>query len=38
MMVLKSIIRYITNRYLKNYTEELNNDKLNFDLSHDQHQ
>ena len=31
-MVFKSIIRYIINRYLKKYIEELNDDKLNFDL------
>ncbi|CAF4482324.1 unnamed protein product, partial [Rotaria socialis] len=33
-MVLKSIIRYIINRYLKNYIEELDDEKLNFDLIH----
>ncbi|CAF4789073.1 unnamed protein product, partial [Rotaria sp. Silwood1] len=33
-MVLKSIIRYIINRYLKNYIEQLDDEKLNFDLRH----
>jgi hypothetical protein len=31
-MVLKSIIRYMINRYLKNYIEQLDDEKLNFDL------
>jgi hypothetical protein len=31
-MVLKGIIRYIINRYLKNYIEQLDDEKLNFDL------
>ncbi|CAM4960819.1 unnamed protein product, partial [Rotaria socialis] len=34
-MVFKSIIRYIINRYLKNYIEELDDEKLNFDLIHE---
>ncbi|CAF0769951.1 unnamed protein product [Rotaria sordida] len=33
-MVLKGIIRYIINRYLKNYIEQLDDEKLNFDLRH----
>ena len=31
-MVFKNIIRYIINRYLKNYIEELDYEKLNFNL------
>ena len=31
-MVLKGIIRYIINRYLKNYIEQLDDEKLNYDL------
>ena len=31
-MVLKTIVRYIINRYLKNYIEQLDDEKLNFDL------
>ena len=31
-MVLKGIFRYIINRYLKNYIEQLDDEKLNFDL------
>lgn len=32
-MVFKSIVRYIINRYLKNYIEQLDDEKLNFDLT-----
>jgi hypothetical protein len=32
VMVFKSIIRYIINRYLKNYIEQLDDEKLNYDL------
>lgn len=31
-MVLKSVIRYVINRYLKNYIERLDDEKLNIDL------
>lgn len=33
-MVLKSLIRYIINKYLKDYIEQLDNEKLKLDLRH----
>jgi hypothetical protein len=33
-MVLKSIVRYIINNYLKDYIERLNDEKLKLDLRH----
>ncbi len=31
-MVLKNLVRYIINKYLKNYIEELDYEKLKLDL------
>jgi hypothetical protein len=31
-MVFKGIVRYIINRYLKNYIEQLDDEKLNYDF------
>ena len=33
-MVLKSIVRYIINKYLKDYIERLDDEKLKVDLKH----
>ncbi len=33
-MVLKSIVRYIINNYLKDYIERLDDEKLKLDLRH----
>jgi hypothetical protein len=33
-MVLKSIVRYIINNYLKDYFERLDDEKLKLDLRH----
>jgi hypothetical protein len=33
-MVLKSIIQYLINKYLKDYIEHLDNEKLKLDFKH----
>ena len=33
-MVLKSIVRYIINNYLKDYIEKLDDERLKLDLRH----
>jgi hypothetical protein len=33
-MVLKILIRYIINKYLKDYIEQLDNEKLKLDFKH----
>ncbi len=35
-MVLKSVVRYIINKYLKNYIEELDYEKLKLDIGNGQ--